>query len=91
MTSIDPSLNLGATRNQTFGAASIRGFLVSLVRRYRNRRAVISLSEFNDLQLADIGLTRKDLNRAMRGGMFADHSRELARTALLRRSGMYLP
>lgn len=64
--------------------------LVSLVNRYRNRREVASLREFSDLQLTDIGLTRRDVGKSLRGGMFDDHSRELARTALLRRTFVHL-
>lgn len=60
--------------------------LGSLLKRYRNRQEVATLREFSDLQLADIGLTRRDLARSLRGGMFDDHSKELARTALLRRT-----
>lgn len=60
--------------------------LGSLVNRYRNRREVATLREFSDLQLADIGLTRRDIDRSLRGGLFDDHSKELARTALLRRT-----
>lgn len=58
----------------------------SLVRRYRNRREVYRLLEFTDSQLADIGLRRDDVRYAVRGGAFDDHSCELTRAALRRRS-----
>lgn len=60
--------------------------LGSPLKRYRNRREVATLRDFSNLQLADIGLTRRDIDRTLRGGVFDDHSKELARTALLRRT-----
>lgn len=89
MTSIDHGLNLGTATRPGFRMATLWPAFVSLVKRYRNRREVAYLQEFTDLQLADIGLTRSDFNQAVRGRMFDDHSKELARTALLRRTLIY--
>ena len=63
--------------------------LISLYKRRQNRQSIVSLSDFNDHQLADIGLTRDDLRHALRGGPFDDHSMDLMRAALRRRSRMY--
>lgn len=80
-------------QNHFFGAA-VNGFrkalfwpnIAALAKRRRNRREVASLRALSDLQLADIGLTRREVVYSLRGGMFDDHSRELARTALIRRT-----
>jgi uncharacterized protein YjiS (DUF1127 family) len=90
MTSIPKSLEIGTTRKNGFHVAAIWPALVSLFARYRNRRDIAHLYEFSDDQLADIGLSRLDLNHAMRGGVFDDHSNDLTRAALLRRSQLYL-
>lgn len=91
MTSTLGSLDLGkATRKTGFGLAVLWKSLVSLRARYRNRRRIIELSEFSDNMLEDIGLTRDDLNHATRGGPFDDHSAELGRIAILRRSHTHI-
>lgn len=46
----------------------------------------MQLEDFSDAQLADIGLTRSDVRFALRGGVFDDRSRDLARVAMLRRT-----
>lgn len=87
MTSILESLDSGRTTGKTgFGLASLWQSVVSLFVRYRNRREIIRLSELPDSMLDDIGLTRDDLTYATRGGPFDDHSAELARIAILRRT-----
>ena len=66
MISLQKSLGTLATgkRKTTWGA--FWSVIVSLRRRYSNRRDLRTLHEFNDHQLADIGLTRDDLRYAMR-------------------------
>ena len=39
---------------------------VSLFASWRNRRLVVSMRDFDDAQLADIGLTRRDVESALR-------------------------
>ncbi|MGF0537174.1 DUF1127 domain-containing protein [Agrobacterium sp. ES01] len=59
------------------------GALVSTFRRLiENRSAVMQLSELDDAHLADIGLTRQDLNRVINtAGLLDDPSRMLANAA----------
>ena len=86
MTSMHDIFDIRATRKTGFAFAGLWQAAVSLYRRYRNRRQVLELADFNDNLLADIGLTRSDISDAMRGGAFDDHSRDLARVAMLRRT-----
>ncbi|WP_136659654.1 DUF1127 domain-containing protein [Nitratireductor sp. XY-223] len=88
MTTIHRSLDTSATGKHRTIWSALQSAIVSLFVRYRNRRQVVSLNEFNDHQLADIGLTRDDLRFALRGGAFDDHSMDLMRAALRRRSRM---
>ena len=55
-----------------------------------DRRQVMGLNEFNDHMLDDIGLSRDDVRFALRGGPFDDHSTDLMRAALRRRSRLTL-
>ena len=86
MISLQKSLGTLATgkRKTTWGA--FWSVIVSLRRRYSNRRDLRTLHEFNDHQLADIGLTRDDLRYALRDGPLDDHSLDLNRAVLRRRS-----
>ncbi|MCP4315701.1 MAG: DUF1127 domain-containing protein [Hyphomicrobiales bacterium] len=88
MTTIHKSLDTPITGKRGVFLRATWTRIVSLFVRYQNRRSVYSLSEFNDHQLADIGLTRDDLRYALRGGPFDDHSMDLMRSALRRRSQM---
>jgi uncharacterized protein YjiS (DUF1127 family) len=45
----------------------------------RNRREALQLLELSDHQLADIGLTRDDVNCALSSSLLSDPTRELAR------------
>ncbi len=90
MTTLHDSLDLGTTRKRGWTVAAFLQACVSLRKRYRNRRQVFDLSHVDDHILEDIGLTRSDVKHALRGGPLADHSPELMRTALLRRSRLYI-
>lgn len=57
------------------------------VRSLNNRRAIARLSDFDDHQLADIGLTRQDLSRALQLPFGADPAAELERRSLRNREG----
>lgn len=90
MTSLQKSLETLATAKRKTNWGAFWSAIVSLHRRYSNRRDIHSLHEFSDHQLADIGLTRDDLRYAMRGGPFDDHSLDLNRVVLRRRSRLDL-
>ena len=49
-----------------FSAAALVERTVSLFAHWRNRRLVVSMRDFDDAQLADIGLTRGDVESALR-------------------------
>ena len=49
-----------------FSAAVLVERTVSLFASWRNRRLVVSMRDFDDAQLADIGLTRGDVESALR-------------------------
>ncbi|MEM6460454.1 MAG: DUF1127 domain-containing protein [Pseudomonadota bacterium] len=86
MTTLHKSFNTPITSKRAVFLQALWKRIVSLFVRYQNRRAVQSLTGFNDHQLADIGLTRDDLRYALRGGPFDDNSMDLMRAALRRRS-----
>jgi uncharacterized protein YjiS (DUF1127 family) len=76
-------LGLIAPRTATFEqvvAGAGKGFLMVL-RRIANRIAANSLLEMDDHQLADIGLTRGDLKKALDAGLMDDPTARLARCA----------
>ncbi|MEM9105535.1 MAG: hypothetical protein AAGC96_07750 [Pseudomonadota bacterium] len=89
MTTIHKSFDtpIGGKRGSVVRAIWKR--VVSLYNRRQKRLSIVSMTEFSDHQLADIGLTRDDLRYALRGGPFDDHSMDLMRAALRRRSRMY--
>ena len=49
-----------------FGAAALVDRATSLFTSWRNRRLVVSMRDFDDAQLADIGLTRLDVESALK-------------------------
>ena len=49
-----------------FGAATLLARTASLFVSWRNRRLVVSMRDFDDAQLADIGLTRNDVESALK-------------------------
>ena len=49
-----------------FSAAAIAGRIVAWFSGWRNRRLVASMRDFDDAQLADIGLDRHDVETALR-------------------------
>ncbi|WP_099866216.1 DUF1127 domain-containing protein [Pararhizobium haloflavum] len=60
--------------------------LLVLLRALRNRREVMNLEDFTEDQLADIGLTREDVDRSLATPWYADPSTQLTRSAWQRRS-----
>ncbi len=89
MTTIHNSLETTVTGQRGSVVRAIWQRVVSLYNRRQNRQSLMALGDFNDHQLADIGLTRDDLRYALRGGPFDDHSMDLMRAALRRRSRLY--
>ncbi len=63
---------------QRHWAFQILGAVVRLV---RHRREAAQLLEMDDRKLADIGLSRSDVIRAMNGSLLQDPTRELTRLA----------
>lgn len=49
-----------------FGATALIERTASLFTSWRNRRLVVSMRDFDDAQLADIGLTRRDVESALK-------------------------
>lgn len=49
-----------------FGATALVWRAASLFGSWRNRRLVVSMRDFDDAQLADIGLTRGDVESALK-------------------------
>lgn len=89
MTTIHNSLETPITGKRGSVVRAIWQRVISLYKRRQNRQSLMGLGDFSDHQLADIGLTRDDLRHALRGGPFDDHSMDLMRAALRRRSRMY--
>jgi uncharacterized protein YjiS (DUF1127 family) len=56
-------------------------FAERTVRAWRNRKSVARLGELDDHLLADLGLTRRDVNLALAQPLFSDPSAELRRVA----------
>ena len=90
MTSIHRSLDIQAPGKRGSAWKAVREAIVSLFVRYRNRRQVMGLNDFNDHMLNDIGISRDDVRFALRGGPFDDNSMDLMRAALRRRSRLTL-
>lgn len=49
-----------------FGATALVNGLIAGISTWRNRRLVASMRDFDDAQLADIGLSRHDVESALR-------------------------
>jgi len=49
-----------------FGVIALFERAGSLISSWRNRRLVVNMRDFDDAQLADIGLTRRDVESALR-------------------------
>ncbi|MEX3006901.1 DUF1127 domain-containing protein [Hoeflea sp. TYP-13] len=77
MTTYRTGLGALTTRGQVAGWSAVLSRAAALLIRRKNRRAMLSLRELNEHQLADIGVTRDDLRSALRGGPLTDHSGEL--------------
>jgi uncharacterized protein YjiS (DUF1127 family) len=60
------------------GLAALRG-LGRLVAAWRSRKLVMDMRDFDDAQLADIGLKRSDVERALQLPVSADPSMYLVR------------
>ncbi|MBL0370415.1 DUF1127 domain-containing protein [Rhizobium sp. KVB221] len=60
-----------------FGLSAALRTLLSLARAVRGRRAVLNMREFDDAQLADIGLKRSDVEVALLSPLTSDPSRSL--------------
>ena len=67
------------------GLASIGSLLRRTMRHWNDRRALTALSELDDYLLADIGLTRSDLDWALHQPSSALPSEELTRLVHERR------
>ncbi|XUY27233.1 DUF1127 domain-containing protein [Agrobacterium sp. rho-8.1] len=76
-------LGLIAPRTATFEqvVAGAGKWSLMVLRRIANRIAANSLLEMDDHQLADIGLTRGDLKKALDTGLMDDPTTRLARCA----------
>lgn len=49
------------------GLAALRDGMTAIYETWRNRRLVVSMRDFDESQLADIGLSRHDVERALSG------------------------
>ncbi len=70
-------------------AVELAGTVISLLRRLRNRNAIVSLAELSDSQLLDIGLTREDVHTVVTSSFFADTGSDLARLSRMRANAFY--
>ena len=88
MTTIDKALDLDLAparrtiRMRLLDAAALPGRLLRVM---RNRREIGVLRELPDSQLADIGLTRQDVDASLLEGRFSDPSGRLTVVARTRR------
>ena len=62
-----------------FGPARLLNRALSLFGAFRSRAAITSLRDLDDTQLADIGLTRNDVERALDTPLTMDPSQHLLR------------
>jgi uncharacterized protein YjiS (DUF1127 family) len=76
-------LGLNAPQTVTFEqvATGVSKGFVTFLRRISNRLSANRLMEMDDHQLADIGLTRRDLNVALNTGIMEDPTTRLQRIA----------
>lgn len=77
------------------GAATLARFAAHVWNAHRNRRQINKLLEMDDHMLADIGVSRSDIQSALMGDVFEDPSSRLAAmrggrrfNALARRKGV---
>ncbi|MXN66212.1 DUF1127 domain-containing protein [Stappia sp. GBMRC 2046] len=77
------------------GAAALGRFAAHMWNAHRNRRQISRLLEMDDHMLADIGVSRTDIQSALMGDVFEDPSSRLAAmrggrrfNALSRRKGV---
>ncbi|MGV1907231.1 DUF1127 domain-containing protein [Agrobacterium cavarae] len=63
--------------------------VAKLARSIMNRLAVNKLTEMTDQQLADIGLVRSDVTKALEIGLLDDPTLQLARAAKMRASSRF--
>lgn len=90
MTTIDKCLDLDldlapARRTPVMRLMDALSLPLTLLRIRRNRQEIAKLEEFNDYELADIGLTRGDVRAALSGGPLSDPSEHLTGAARYRR------
>ena len=85
MRMIDQTLELDCAKQPVSVSARLAGILAplaALFRGYRNRRAINGLTELDDYQLRDIGLTRADIASALlTSPFFEDPSPQLTDSA----------
>lgn len=62
-----------------FGTSALLRGLSGMLNALRGRRLVLDMRDFDDAQLADIGLTRSDVEAALQAPMTDDPSRLLVR------------
>ncbi|NRG19897.1 DUF1127 domain-containing protein [Rhizobiales bacterium] len=60
------------------GAAALARFAAHMWNAHRNRRQIAKLLEMDDYMLADIGVSRGDIQSALMGDVFEDPSSRLA-------------
>ncbi len=76
----------GQERVPTSLLSSLSGHFARFLRNWRNRRQVVVLSELDDHVLADIGLTRGDVEAALSQPFSQDASLQLQQVAQRNRS-----
>ncbi len=90
MTTIDRTLDLDlapARRTIAMRLLEAAGGLTGFFRVFRNRREIGSLRELSDAHLADIGLTRADVDASLFENRFGDPSDYLTSVAFGRPKG----
>lgn len=60
-----------------FGLSTLIGRMTAMVSAWRSRRVVMDMRDFDDAQLADIGLERRDVNAALELPFTVDPSHHL--------------
>jgi uncharacterized protein YjiS (DUF1127 family) len=60
-----------------FGLSTLTNRLTAMISAWRSRRVVMDMREFDDAQLADIGLQRHDVNTALELPFTVDPSHHL--------------
>lgn len=62
-----------------FNASALLGWSVAAFGTWRNRRTVANMRDFDDAQLADIGLSRRDVETALSAPISVDPTLHLIR------------